>query len=44
MVDISLDPRVPLGTRTQGNRISNLGQEFGEEVVVPAGTFELAAV
>jgi hypothetical protein len=32
------------GGGPQGNRISNLSQEFGEEVVVPAGTFELAAV
>ena len=30
--------------KVQGNRISNLGQEFGEEVVVPALTFELEAV
>ena len=35
--------RLPKPVPLQGNRISDLSDEFGEEVVAPAGTFEFAS-
>jgi hypothetical protein len=38
------EARTLAATGTQGNRISNLGEHVCQELVVPAGTFDFAAV